>query len=123
MKKSLVITLLALFVVSMFAFACKKEEATTDTAATDTAMSATETTATVVTDTTMTSATTETTMTSTDTTMPQAAAQIRQYDSSSRATAPRYEFACVMISESPRPSTTSTSIAKTSVTSKPTSAS
>jgi hypothetical protein len=38
MKKSLVITLVALCVVSMLALGCKKEEAVSDTASTDTSM-------------------------------------------------------------------------------------
>jgi hypothetical protein len=67
MKKSLVITLAALFVVSMLAVGCKKEEATTDTAATDTSMTAADTMAsdtmasdTMATDTTMTTTGTDT---------------------------------------------------------------
>jgi hypothetical protein len=66
MKKSLVITLVALFVVSMLAVGCKKEETTTDTAATDTSMTTSETmaTETVATDT----AATDTTVTTTGST-------------------------------------------------------
>src|SRR6202022_307210 len=51
MKKSLMMTLLALVAITMFSFGCKKEETvSTDTATTDTAMSST--TATSSTDTT-----------------------------------------------------------------------
>ena len=43
MKKSLVLTLIVLAVVSLFAVGCKKEEAVTDTAATDTSMTSGDT--------------------------------------------------------------------------------
>ena len=58
MKKSVLMTLIALVAVTMFAFGCKKEEnINTDTATTDTAMSST----TVTTDTTGSMTTTDTT--------------------------------------------------------------
>lgn len=76
MKKSLVLTLLAIAAVAILASGCKKEEnVNTDTAAVDTgvtstdAATATDTMGTVsTTDTTATSATTDTTMTSTTST-------------------------------------------------------
>jgi hypothetical protein len=78
MKKSLVLTLVALVVVSMFAVGCRREEPVTDTAITDTSMTMSETTDTYATDTyitdtmatdTMATDMTTTDMTTTDTVM------------------------------------------------------
>ncbi|MEK6375808.1 MAG: hypothetical protein AABO58_24295 [Acidobacteriota bacterium] len=67
MKKSLVLTLLAIAAVAVLASGCKKEEnVNTDTAVVDTGVTTTDTMGTLsTTDTTVTSATTDTTMTST----------------------------------------------------------